>query len=124
MNQLSLEKDLASAFIIDMFHVIDACEWDKMHDFFDENITYERPGYDPFIGINQLLHFYQYDRVIASGTHYIDHIVLKDQVGACWGRFIGLGRDQSSIDECFVDTYLFENNKIKQRKSYFFRPAI
>lgn len=110
--------------IISLFNTIDAADWQLLSQHFDKSITYERPGYNALIGIDKLLHFYQYDRVIASGKHYIQHIVATEDYGSCWGQFIGVHKDGSPISEGFADVYSFENSKLKTRRSYFFRPAI
>ena len=110
--------------IISLFKTIDSADWQSLAQFFDKNITYERPGYKTLIGIEQLLHFYQYDRVIASGKHHLQHIVVTEDYGSCWGQFIGVHKNGSQISEGFADVYSFENSKLKTRRSYFFRPAI
>jgi hypothetical protein len=51
------------------------------------------------IGIDQLLHFYQYDRVIASGKHLIEHIVVTEEYGSCWGQFVGVHKNGSQLNE-------------------------
>lgn len=110
--------------IVTLFAAVDARNWDLMINCFDQNIIYERPGYKPCIGLEQLLYFYQYERVIVSGTHHLEHIVIDTNHGACWGQFIGLHKNGSQINEHFADVYSFENGKFKTRRSYFFRPAV
>ena len=36
------------------------------------------PGYQPFMGLDELLNFYQHERIIASGEHRIEHIVIDN----------------------------------------------
>ncbi|GCE09778.1 nuclear transport factor 2 family protein [Dictyobacter aurantiacus] len=110
--------------ITELFLIVDSRDWDKMISVFCPNIVYERPGYAPIVGIDQLLHFYQHERVIASGKHDLEHIVIDRHRGSCWGRFLGVKKDGTDIDELFADVYIFEDEKIKERRSYFFRPAI
>jgi hypothetical protein len=113
-----------SALVIELFHVVDSCKWESLTDIFHSNIIYERPGYNAFVGIERLLKFYQIERVIASGKHYIEHITIDGSYGACWGRFIGVSKEACQIDELFADVYSFEKGKIKTRKTHFFRPAV
>lgn len=110
--------------IANMFRAIDAQDWSALEGFFHPHVVYERPGYSPFNGIARLRQFYQHERVIASGEHLIERIVAQDNCATCWGRFVGTTRDGNAADELFVDVYMFEDGKIKQRRSYFFRPAI
>ncbi|MEM7581412.1 MAG: nuclear transport factor 2 family protein [Cyanobacteria bacterium P01_A01_bin.80] len=110
--------------IVSLFDAIDGRDWKSLVNKFHEDIIYERPGYKILIGIDRLLHFYQYDRIIASGKHHIEHIVATENYGSCWGQFIGVHKNESEINERFADVYSFEKNKLKTRRSYFFRPAI
>ncbi len=113
-----------SALVIELFLAVDSSGWNMLAKIFHHDIVYERPGYEPFVGIDQLLKFYQTQRVIASGKHHIEHIAVEGNYGACWGRFIGVRKDGFPIDELFADVYSFENGKIKTRKTHFFRPAV
>jgi ketosteroid isomerase-like protein len=110
--------------IRELFSVVDARDWEAMPGFFCEDVVYERPGYEAIVGIANLLHFYEHVRIIATGTHYLEQIVIGEHSGSCWGRFIGAKRDGTPLDERFADVYLFKDGKIRQRRSYFFRPAV
>jgi ketosteroid isomerase-like protein len=107
-----------------LFQSIDTQQWDKLPRFFTPEVTYERPGYDPLVGLEQMLHFYRMVRVIASGTHTLEQVVSDEGRGACWGRFVGVHKDGSPLDERFADVYTFADGKIATRRSYFFRPAV
>lgn len=110
--------------ITDLFQAVDSNDWNAMTQIFHANITYERPGYEPFVGRERVLQFYSQERVIASGKHHLEQVVFDQDWAACWGRFIGLGKDGSAIDELFADVYCFEDGQIRTRRSYFFRPAV
>jgi len=110
--------------IVELFRAVDSYQWEKAMSLFHPDINYERPGYPPLIGIQRLRQFYQNERVLASGEHHIEHIVVSGDSGACWGRFVGMKKDGSDVDELFADVYGFEDGKIKTRRSYFFRPAV
>jgi len=107
-----------------LFRSIDARQWDSLPLFFAPEVTYERPGYEPLVGLEQLLHFYRKVRVIASGQHILEQVVFDDEHAACWGRFVGVHKDGSAIDERFADVYTLADGKIATRRSYFFRPAV
>lgn len=110
--------------VVDLFRTIDARRWDELGTFFHPEIVYQRPGYAPIEGVERLLHFYRHERVIASGEHRLEAVVAQDGHAACWGRFVGVGRDGAPIDEAFADTYTLRDGRICARKSFFFRPAI
>jgi len=115
---------IAPDFVRNLFEAIDDRRWPSLENFFAKDMIYERPGYAPLIGYDRILKFYREERVIACGRHLLEEIVVDDDGGACWGRFIGEHKNGSQIDERFADTYKFENGRVKVRKSYFFRPAI
>lgn len=115
---------MLAAVITELFQAIDAHDWAALEGIFDPEIQYERPGYPSFVGIERLLHFYREERILAAGSHYIEQIVIDNEYGACWGRFIGVKKDGSPSDELFTDVYSFKDGKIKTRRSYFFRPAV
>ncbi len=71
--------------IIDLFRAIDSSNWQTLTEIFDHSIIYERPGYVNFCGLDCLLEFYQKERIIASGKHHIEKIVIEGNSGACWG---------------------------------------
>jgi hypothetical protein len=55
--------------IVNLFEAIDSSDFKLLVKYFDKNIIYQRPGYHDLIGIDKLLHFYQYDRIIVSGKY-------------------------------------------------------
>jgi ketosteroid isomerase-like protein len=112
------------AVITELFKLVDAAEWDSLSRVFHDDVVYERPGYQPCRGIAQLIHFYRHERVIAFGTHHLERIVVDQDHAACWGKFIGAKKDGSPINERFADVYAMQDSKIRERRSYFFRPAI
>lgn len=115
---------MLSTVITDLFHAIDARDWNAFGRIFHPEIVYDRPGYESFSGLERLLKFYRDERILASGSHYIEQIVIENNHGACWGRFIGLKKDGTPADVLFTDVYSFEQGRIKKRRSYFFRPAV
>ena len=110
--------------IMDLFKAVDSRDWATLSNIFHPEIVYERPGYEPFAGIDRVMQFYERDRILISGKHYIEHIVIEGNSGACFGRFIGIKKDHSAADERYADVYLFKDGMIKTRKTYFFRSAI
>ncbi len=115
---------MSAEFVRNLFQLIDSRDWDGLQRVFCEDMTYERPGYEPLVGYERVKRFYREERVIASGTHFLEGVVVHEDSGACWGRFVGVHKNGAKIDERFADAYTFRNGRIKTRKSFFFRPAV
>lgn len=112
------------ALVVRMFQAIDECEWDRLPELFAEDCVYERPGYEPIVGISNLLHFYRHERIIGRGRHDLTHVVQGADVCACWGTFRGFSRTQEPLEEQFADGYELAGGRIRSRKTFFYRPAI
>src|SRR5436190_6418571 len=110
--------------IEDLYQCVDAQGWDDLGEFFAEDVVYQRPGYAPLIGLDAVLDFYRRVRVVASGRHHLEQILVDGEQVACWGRFEGRHRNHSPIDERFADVYTLDGKKITSRQTYFFRPAV
>lgn len=106
-----------------LFEIIDSGCWDDLPFAFAEDSIYERPGYEPFVGLARIERFYRYERAI-TGRHYLERVVSAGDSAACWGRFIGVSGTGAPVDERFSDTYHLRGDKIVTRRTYFFRPAI
>ncbi len=115
---------MSKEIILQLFSIVDSNDWESLQEVFCNDIVYERPGYSPFVGYSSLVHFYKNERIIASGKHYLERIVVEDNYGACWGTFVGEKKDGANVREQFADIYTFEDGYIKQRRTYFFRSAI
>ena len=119
------EKPQVSAELITrLYATVDRCSWPELDSIFHPNIEYERPGYDVVVGLDALQHFYQHTRVIASGTHHVEQVVVDGDHGACWGRFVGTRRDGVAVDERWADAFSFEDGRIRTRRSFFYRAAV
>jgi branched-chain amino acid aminotransferase len=111
-------------FVVELFRRVDSRDWEGLRESFAPDAVYERPGYEPLVGLERLLHFYREERVIAAGEHRLEHVVIDGDTAACWGRFVGIHKNGSPIDERFADCYTLEDGRIKTRRSFFFRPAV
>ncbi len=108
-----------------LFEVIDGRDFDRLGAVFTPDAVYHRPGYEPLEGLEALTHFYTHERVITDGGHQVEQVTAgEEDVAACWGRFVGTGRDGSPLDEQFADTYLVADGRIAVRKTFFYRAAI
>jgi ketosteroid isomerase-like protein len=118
------QRSEREATIVRLFRIIDRCEWPSLCDVFHDDVTYERPGYGTFVGIDALRHFYCAVRIIESGTHVIEGVVCSGLEAASWGEFVGVSRHGEPLQERFADVYRFSGDKIIRRRSHFFRPAV
>ncbi|WP_224360634.1 nuclear transport factor 2 family protein [Hyalangium versicolor] len=115
---------MSKELIVQMFHHIDSNNWAGLRPLFCRDVIYERPGYAPIIGAQELLDFYERVRVIAAGRHTIDGLLTEEDSAACWGHFAGTHRNGTPLQVRFADCYTFEDGMIKKRTSYFFTPAV
>jgi ketosteroid isomerase-like protein len=124
LNSNELVTQNYSKLITNLFAFVDSSDWQSLPDIFHPEIIYERPGYQSFVGIDRLLLFYRDERIIHSGKHHIENIASDKNCAACWGRFIGVGKNGSQIDVLFADTYSFKMGKIYTRRTHFFTAAV
>jgi|JRYF01.1.fsa_nt_gb ketosteroid isomerase-like protein len=106
------------------FKLVDERQFDQFGTIFHDEIIYDRPGYQPLIGLKAVIRFYQRKRRIKSGGHTIEGLIINGDQAACWGRFEGKTRRDKLIDERFADIYQFRDGKIFRRTTYFYRRAI
>ena len=106
------------------FDAVDANDFDRVISLFDSDIVYDRPGYDPIRGVERLRQFFTNDRVIASGKHEIEGILVDGDQVAAWGRFSGQSRSGAELNESFCDIYEMKGTRICGRRTYFFRPGV
>ena len=107
-----------------MYKAIDDSRWDDLDRYFHDQIVYERPGYPPFKGLKRVLRFYREERIIASGRHETEGIVIDGLQAASWGRFIGRHKNGSELEELYADVYRLEDGQIRTRRSHFFRKGV
>lgn len=110
--------------IMEMFRAVDAREWKVLSKVYHTGTVYERPGYGPFVGFERLLKFYRDERAVKNGRHFIEHVVVDGECAACWGRFEGVLKDGSKVNERFADVYTFAEGKVITRRTHFYRPAV
>jgi len=109
--------------IVELFRIIDERAWSALPQVFHTSVIYERPGYAPFEGLAQLTDFYEHIRILI-GSHRLEGVLMDEPFGATWGEFIGQTRDGVAVRERFADVYVFEDGKIRRRRTHFFRSAI
>jgi ketosteroid isomerase-like protein len=109
-----------------MFEHIDASDWSRLTDHFHPDVEYRRPGYEPIHGLDDLRSFYVSKRIIKSGRHHVESVFV-DQEGASasvMGSFAGADRHGRALAVRFCDVYLFRDDKIVRRETFFDAPAV
>lgn len=106
------------------YQLVDAEDFPAMHDLFTDDCVYERPGYPPLRGRAEMEAFYSGTRVIASGAHRIDELLIDGERVAVHGLFRGTLRDGSASEVGFADFFTYDGDLIAHRRSFFFRPAV
>ncbi|OLL70164.1 hypothetical protein Ae263Ps1_6379c [Pseudonocardia sp. Ae263_Ps1] len=107
-----------------MFAAIDSESWDKLSGLLHPNIVYDRPGFETFVGRDRVMRFYMQERVIRSGRHTIEGVIVEKERAAAWGWIEAVRNNGESLTLGFSDIYVFEDEKIRMRRSHFYVPAV
>jgi ketosteroid isomerase-like protein len=110
--------------VVRLFAIVDSSSWSDLDEVFDAGAVYDRPGYPSIIGFDRVHRFYEHERVIASGEHRLEQLVVEPPFAACWGIFVGKLKTGVPVEERFADTYRFAGTRIVHRRSFFYRPAV
>jgi ketosteroid isomerase-like protein len=106
------------------FDAVDANDFVRVLEQFDPDAVYERPGYPPLEGRDRLRTFFIEERIIATGRHDIEGIVVDGEQVTAWGSFTGTSRTGGALNEGWCDVYQFHDGRIARRRTYFYRPAV
>lgn len=102
------------------YRVVDSGDLDALAVLFAQDASYTRPGYPVLAGRDAIDHFYRHDRVIASGTHTLDSVVVSGNEVAVRGSFSGTLRDGNSVAHRFAEFFvLSDNGDIVARETFF-----
>lgn len=113
----------AEAVIRKYFSAVDQNAIPELLACFSDDVIYERPGYPVIAGHDKLRSFYETQRIIASGEHAIEGLIVQNGAAACWGRFEGVRRDGTPITARFADIYEINGaGRISHRTTHFFAP--
>lgn len=110
--------------IIHMFECIDRQDWTQLSRCFHDDVVYERPGYQPFVGKPAVMEFYRQERIIAKGEHAINNVLSDGRHVACWGQFKGEAKDGRPLSVGFSDVYQVAGGLILFRRTFFDAVAV
>jgi len=108
----------------ELYAAVDREDWDRMIGYYDSDVVYERPGYEPLCGVAALLRFYRDERVLAAGRHVVEVAIVQGDGAACSGFFTGTKRDGAGVDVRFADVFTLREGRIAHRRTHFFRPCV
>lgn len=107
------------------YAAVDDARIEDLLDVFTDDVVYHRPGYEPLRGRDAMRAFYVDERVIVSGKHVIDHVVIDGAVVSVQGRFTGVLKDGSRRSVRFADFYRFDpSGRASERRTYFDAPSV
>lgn len=107
------------------YRAVDAGDVDGVVNWFADDAVYHRPGYEPIRGRAAIADFYGGTRVIASGSHRIDQLIVQDRSVAVRGFFTGRLKDGSDVTIGFSDFVDYDAaGRAALRRSYFDTPAV
>ncbi|MDO5740906.1 MAG: nuclear transport factor 2 family protein [Ornithinimicrobium sp.] len=107
------------------YRSVDADDLAGVLDWFAEDAVYHRPGYAPMRGRAELQAFYGEARMIDSGAHTLDEVLIDGDRAAVRGRFDGTLKDGSTVSMGFADFIRYAaDGRAAERRSYFEIPAV
>lgn len=107
------------------YRAVDAGDVQGVLDWFADDCVYHRPGYEPMRGQEALGAFYGGARVIESGSHRIDQLLVDGSSVSVRGVFTGQLKDGSQVQIGFADFIDYgPDGRARERRSYFDTPAV
>jgi steroid Delta-isomerase len=101
------------------YEQIDAGDTEAALSCFAPAAVYRRPGYQPLAGLSSIEEYYRDVRVIGSGRHVVESLLVTDDEVAVKGRFDGVSRDGSPLAVRFADFWRFVDLLVIERDTYF-----
>lgn len=106
------------------YTTVDAGDADATTALFASDASYDRPGYPTMIG-TQITDFYHGERVIETGAHSVQEVIVDNDRAASRGVFNGRLKDGTETSVGFADFFLFDaEGLIAERTTYFYQPAV
>lgn len=110
---------------IEMYYrLVDADDVEGLVALFTADCVYERPGYPPIVGTEALRRFYTSDRVIRSGKHVLETVLVQSVDAAVQGSFSGQLKNGAAAEVRFADFFHLTGELIDFRRTYFYAPSV
>lgn len=107
------------------YQLVDADDVDGVLDWFADDAVYHRPGYPPMRGRAALARFYGGERVIRSGSHALEEVLVHDSSVAARGRFRATLKNGSRVELGFADFLRYGGDgRVVERRTFFEVPAV
>ncbi|USQ78102.1 nuclear transport factor 2 family protein [Ornithinimicrobium cryptoxanthini] len=107
------------------YRAVDAGDVQGVLDWFADDCVYHRPGYGPMHGQPAIAAFYGGERVIESGSHQLDQLLVDGASVSVRGVFTGRLKDGSQVQVGFADFIDYDGDgRARQRRSYFDTPTV
>ncbi len=117
---MSKVRELSLAY----YTAVDSGDVEAVLDCFSDDAVYRRPGYEPIVGREGLRDFYSGVRVIDSGAHEVQDIVVEGDRSAIRCRFVGRLKDGSAAEVGFADFFGFAGDHIATRTTFFYAASV
>jgi ketosteroid isomerase-like protein len=107
------------------YSLVDEQRFAELTQMFAENVTYQRPGYEPIIGRDALIEFYENQRVIRSGKHIVSELIVSRNKVAVQGEFNGILNAGKTVQLRFADFFTVDSAGLFDRRdTFFFTPHV
>lgn len=113
-----------SSIVRSYYDLVDDNAFEELFELFTEDIVYHRPGQEAIRGMDAFREFYEHDRPLEDGEHFVHDIIVEDDKAAVRGTFKGV-QAGTSVEFDFADFhFLNEKYEIYERFTYTDRDTI
>lgn len=113
-----------SAVVVDYYRSIERQDIDAALSCFTHDAVYRRPGYETFVGLQEISRFYHKTRLISGGQHDLEAVIEQGDMVAVHGSFHGTSSSGEAIHVRFSDFWRFSELQVIERNTYFAMPAV
>lgn len=119
------DGQMAARMVRQFYHLVDCGDVHGLAVLFAPDAEYRRPGYDPMVGREKILHFYLETRIVRAGKHLLTTLLTDGYTVGAFGDFHGVLYDGNSVDLRFADRFTVRPDGLfSSRDTYFFSPFI
>jgi ketosteroid isomerase-like protein len=118
------ELKALSKVVTDYYDCIDKGDVSAALSHFSSNSVYRRPGYETFVGLASIKHYYDQVRIVDTGRHDIESLIEGRTEVAVRGSMVGRSTDGKSLNVRFADFWRFHDDLVIERNTYFDAAAV